>query len=407
MNITMLAIQRERAAFFCRAAQYWQNEHHIMFLTTQYHVYRYIKKRNFTVNMLQDFIDEGISIDEFIASKSEATLMECKANLLTLKSIDKQFNWLCKGFKNYFTQNSVDRLIIWNGAMLPGHIAAIVANSFNVQTLFFEIGNFPNKIFIDPQGVNAKSSLMDKDLSICEEYSEERLVSFLEKHKRSKEIIHIVPQKQLMEKINYFAAYDLIYNMFSRYPLRTTNDNVIKRILKKTVMNNLSIKYDKVNHKETDYVLFPLQVSIDSQVLLNSDTTIEDSINYALNAATENNLALFIKPHPAEKNKRISTYIKELKKKHNNLYVTNINTYQLIKHSRKVITINSTVGIEALMYYKHVEVLGRAFYKPYCEPDLSKPVDKNKINSFLYNYLFNCLRDGDYFGKSDVQIEIS
>lgn len=406
MNITIFAVERETAKFFCRAAQHWQDKHHITFLTTKYHVFRYIKKRNFIVNMLQDFIDEGISIDEFMEFKDEAVLMERKANLLTLKLVDKQFGWLCKGFKNYFTQNAVDKLIIWNGSMLQGYVASMIAESFNVKTLFFEIGNFPNKIFIDSKGVNAKSSLMNRDLSICENYDEKRLIEFLEKHKRSKEIIHIVPQKQLMKKINYAAAYDLVYDMFSKYPIRVNDDSVFKKLLKKGVTNNLIIKYDKINYREIGYILLPLQVSIDSQVFRNSDINIESSIDYASNEATKNNIDLLIKPHPAERNKRVITYIKELKKKHNNLYVTNTNTYQLIKHSKKVITINSTVGIEGLMYYKHVEVLGRALYKPYCEPDLSKPVDIQKTNKFLYNYLFNCLANGDYFGEGELDIKI-
>ena len=146
--------------------------------------------------MLQDFIDEYISIDEFMKFKGDATLMERRARLLTPKMIDRQYEWLCKGFKNYFVQSSVDKFVLWNGSILQGYVASIIADYFNIHTLFFEIGNFPNKIFIDAKGVNAKSSLMDKDLSRCEDYDEEKLVHFLEKHKRSKETVHIVPQKQ-------------------------------------------------------------------------------------------------------------------------------------------------------------------------------------------------------------------
>ncbi|GAI56419.1 unnamed protein product, partial [marine sediment metagenome] len=73
--------------------------------------------------MVQDFIDEGISIDEFMKFKDDAILMERKAELLTEKLINKQFEWLCKGFKNYFAQNSVDKIIIWNGSMLHGYVA--------------------------------------------------------------------------------------------------------------------------------------------------------------------------------------------------------------------------------------------------------------------------------------------
>lgn len=405
MNIVILAIDRERAEFFCRTAKVWEEIHNVAFLVTRYHICRYIRNNNFKVNMIQDFIVEDTDVGEFVKFKDDAALMERKAELLTEKLINKQIEWLCKGFKGYFGQNSVDKLIIWNGSMFQGYVASIVAEYYKIEKLFLEIGNFPNKLFIDAKGVNAKSSLMNTNLSICEDYNEEKLMDFLEKHKQSKEDSHIVPQAR-KTKLNYSAIWDTLYNMFSKYPIVWSKYTILEKLLRRLIANRSSIEFDSVDPTKIEYILFPLQVSIDSQVLRNSGITIEDSINYALNAATKNNLALFIKPHPAEKNENIIAYIYKLKKKHKNLYLTNQNTYQLIKHSRKVITINSTVGIEGLMYYKHVEVLGRALYKPYCEPDLSKPVDIQKTNKFLYNYLFNCLIDADYFAKDNLHIEI-
>ncbi|MNP77922.1 Capsule polysaccharide biosynthesis protein [compost metagenome] len=59
--------------------------------------------------------------------------------------------------------------------------------------------------------------------------------------------------------------------------------------------------------------------------------------------------------------------------------ITQENTLDLIKASTRVITINSTVGLEAKLYRKRVEVLGRAFYAHFSHEQLKK---------YLHRYLF-------------------
>ena len=171
-------------------------------------------------------------------------------------------------------------------------------------------------------------------------------------------------------------------------------------------MERYPIEYDIIDYKKNNYALFPLQVSADSQVIINSNFDLIESFNIAVKSAKKDGLKLFIKPHPAEKNLKIIKYIQSTKAQNPDIFLTNENTYLLIKNSAKVLTINSTVGIEGLMYYKHIEVFGKAFYKPYCEPDLSKRVDKDKVDRFLFNYFFNILRDGDFFSCEPPNLDI-
>ena len=51
----------------------------------------------------------------------------------------------------------------------------------------------------------------------------------------------------------------------------------------------------------------------------------------------------------------------------------------LIKAADRVITINSTVGMEALLYHKPVEILGRAFYQHF---------DNERLKKYIHHYLF-------------------
>jgi capsular polysaccharide export protein len=405
MNITIFAIFKDKAKFFVRVANGFEGKHDVTFITTRYHSYRIIKQAGYKVHMLQEFIKDDISIDEFKSIEDEAILMDVKAGFLSEKRVRKQFGWLAKGFKNYFSTQKVDKFMLWNGSMLQGFTASHVADKYAIKKLFFEVGNFPNKIFVDEKGVNAKSSLMDRDLTICDNYDEEKIVKFLEDHKKKKEEIHVVPQaiNNKKESKLYFL-WDILYNLKTPYPILENEKGLVDFIKYRFSTKKVDLVYDKIDYKSVDYILFPLQVSIDSQIIRNSELDLEQSIIYAVNDAKENNLRLIIKPHPAESNEYIINLIKNIQKENDNVFLVNENTYLLIKYAKKVITINSTVGIESLMYYKHTEVLGEALYKKYCEKDLNYTVDNNRINRFLFNYFFNCLKDGDFFDSKEIII---
>jgi len=51
------------------------------------------------------------------------------------------------------------------------------------------------------------------------------------------------------------------------------------------------------------------------------------------------------------------------------------------------------------MYYKPTIVLGRAFYNIYSD---QYKINIQNINNFLFNYLFNILKNGNYFNRENV-----
>ncbi|MCK4830858.1 hypothetical protein KA005_84890, partial [bacterium] len=127
------------------------------------------------------------------------------------------------------------------------------------------------------------------------------------------------------------------------------------------------------------------------------------------NKRTKKQLALVVKEHPKDK------YLLELKKSIKSpgvkvIFLRQADTRKLIKESRLVITLNSTVGIESLLYYKPVITLGNAFYNidgivHHCnnpeeldiliEKVLSTPVNRDLIDKFLYYLKFHYQVDGD------------
>ncbi len=154
------------------------------------------------------------------------------------------------------------------------------------------------------------------------------------------------------------------------------------------------------------YIFLPLQVHDDSQILIHSPR-FKDMISLVefcadavsqLNRKQKTNYKLVVKEHPSDY-RRID--YSQLRTKYQDVLFANFNnTAELIKNSIAVITVNSTVGIESLLYYKPVVTLGNAFYNiPGVVYPLGKAenlsdvlatvaanpsVDKELINGFLY-----------------------
>ena len=142
-------------------------------------------------------------------------------------------------------------------------------------------------------------------------------------------------------------------------------NNVYYKNFKRIFSSNIKIKFSSnIDYKTEKYVFVPLQVSDDTQVMINSDVGLKELIDYSYKYAKENSMKLVIKPHPAEQDNSILNYIYSINDTAN-IVITNDNTMNLIKYSNYVITINSTVGLEALILDKPVKFLGYSFYSKF------------------------------------------
>ena len=108
---------------------------------------------------------------------------------------------------------------------------------------------------------------------------------------------------------------------------------------------------------DEDFVFIPLQVQNDSQIVHQSPfKTMQSFIDYVAERIPDN--VIYIKPHPAE----IKIRAEDLKYPLNCRLMRGQGVHAFLRNCAYVVTINSTVGVEALTYYKPVIVLGKAFY---------------------------------------------
>ena len=278
---------------------------------------------------------------------------------------------------------------LWNGLTLAGQTAAAFAKAHSVCTVYFELGNIEPKLFVDPEGVNAASRvarlpelLNEWDITDGEVAKWKR--DFIKRNQR----VQSLPQARILRKVNAWFPVDWLGAKMLRIP-QPYRTSLFKKILSKIDLG-LFVKAPDIR-PTVSYVFLPLQVSSDTNLLLFSDYNNLAAIAFAETRAAERSCRLVVKPHPAEPDFALLREITALCRQRNHL-MTSYNTTELILGAEEVITINSTVGLEAILLDKKVTILGRSLYGAF---------SKRQAAAYVLRHLV----DFDPFGSEQMSAE--
>ena len=230
------------------------------------------------------------------------------------------YKWLYRlQFRAYFhfASNAYSRLkpgciCLWNGHRLREKAALAAARHLNIPVLIFENGYLPNTTSIDPQGVNSACSIP-------------RAADFYRRHQA-----------------------------LAAAPIQTLD---VREPIKAKAQQSCDASAPELDGK---YIFVPFQVDLDSQLLINSPQLKNMRDFFALIEA----LALanpawrfIVKEHPS-----CNLNYQDLHQRQPNIQFSQANTEQLIRNAQAIVTINSSVGMEAIIFHKPVITLGEAFY---------------------------------------------
>lgn len=288
-----------------------------------------------------------------------------------------------------------DIFCIWNGSCAVGAILKLLKVDFQYKTLFFEIANLPNRLFVDSEGVNAQSSLFSKPETIksfpappsFDYYS--WYGNYLEFKKNPP------PQLKFQKRISSSSLVDYIGYLFGS--ARDASYGPFYYLLRKLKFRKKAQITLSADSEFDKYVFVPLQVSNDSQIIVNSDYDNIDLISRACSDKSSSGYTIVVKVHPAEPDynfyeKIYNRFENEIRK--GNIVFSNRNTNELIAGADFVYVINSTVGLEALLVNKPVTVIGRSFYSWF---------DFDDIKSYISSYLIEC----EYFSQERIDKDIT
>jgi len=308
-----------------------------------------------------------------------------------------------------FQECRIDAIFVWNGSGLAASIAICLARKHGKKIIFGENGYFPHTIQIDSEGVNFKSSVtkvvsrrydkiaMDPDKVL-------QLKTLISEYKANRVTEYQKPTRQVKASVWSHIVND-IQTFNWRRTFRPRNFN-----------NAFSDQPENLPEK---YVLLPFQVVADSQVILYSPLVGNDMEKFlscchsALRKVAPDH-KLVVKLHPADLRKVNYNCLK--KKYPDVIWVKNCSIKKLLESANAVVTINSTVGLEALIYYKPIIALGLNFYNvdgvirhpenleqlpEQLHRALTEPVNKDKIDRLLYYLYWHYFTHGSWKDHSE------
>lgn len=326
---------------------------------------------------------------------------------------NKDFNNIYALWSFFESNKSFEKIITWNDTFLYDSLIKKFCEENNIERLVIEDGIFrPNTLTVDNKGVNYNNSLcrsrsfyenIDIDYELYNKYMNE--VNYLED-------MYFIPIETIKNKKFNKIIDKLLTKVGIRRDLSYINKGVKDYLLNIKLNKNVSNKENfDFNIK---YIFIPFQVHDDSQIIEFSDyikdmhqlvKLINDASIY-INDTLNHKIKFVFKEHPADRGRVNYSNLYKLYESNTNLiFLKNTDTEKLIKNSEMVITVNSTVGIEALKNYKKVITLGNAYYNidgivynynfetqelgEYIEKILCTSIDKEIIDKFLYYLRFN------------------
>ncbi|MDE1167876.1 MAG: hypothetical protein PW845_21480 [Pseudomonas sp.] len=316
--------------------------------------------------------------------------LDCCFNVLSgrlsLATAEKAYAATFQTVRQYLQRTQGPVLFVIPSGRLVHHIAASdLAQAHSIRCLYINYSNFPGYTFFDRKGTDCLSAVYQQPqmLEHIEGFVEsaETVQSTFEHFRRLKAEQKKIPQVKAgavkaMIKALAFVADTLAQHLTNVYGDRrvTFRRSRSAKAAAKAISGAVEPALPQA------FVFFPLQVSTDQQVLVNyRGHSIFKAIDEAIALAQGKGRVLVTREHPAEaRGAEVRAYIEQCRAEGSAIVISRRPVHELIRLAEQVVTINSTVGLEAILNDKAVHFLGDSLYAK---------VTRAQLASYLNNYL--------------------
>ena len=326
-----------------------------------------------------------------------------------------QADRLVRAYAGHFDRVRPDLVMSWNGTVPKVRAAMKLAEARGLAALYFEQGNFPGTTICDPKGVNYEGSM--RDFAVPAEFNRERVEKYLERFRtrsRAKRDRGGTFGRILDGVVNFFARRSPFHPA-----LYFDHDKAVnaKRLARRLQQQLRSTALGEILSREEfeppeRFVFLPLQVQDDTQVIVHSPLvrSMEELVDETV-LALPGGVDLVVKSHPVDRGRRGYRVIEEMLEGPRYHFVHEADVFELARRASCVVTVNSTVGLEALALMKPVVVLGEAVYagrgitvdvddlEEYpakLRGALDFRPDEDEVKRFLDYYIFEYSKPGDF-----------
>jgi len=367
-----------------------------LFLTSQYTTYKYISNKGCKAELIKYRAIKKERKEYRDLREKLSHSMDVVLNVLSIDKAVGYYKTVYEMLDNINREQHISVVFAFQNVKIDEMALHDFAQNHHINRLFFEFSNIPGKLFCDREGSNKKSELFISGGHILDRFecpTDEEYKMWKDQYLKIKFAQISVPQARIIPRTNREKLIDLIFSFFiTHLPFSPINpktafkiniNRLFVKLFNKHPLSKNLVDFDFIAN-EKKYLFFPLQVSSDTQIVINSKISLIEALEKAVEIAKRTEKLLVIKPHPAEYNKFAQEKIISIAQKYGCI-ICNNNTFDLISHSYKVITINSTVGLESMILGVPVIVLADTFYKNFTYEQLKKYLLRYLINIELFS----------------------
>ena len=377
-KILLVAIARRDPPFFLKIIQKLENHYEFTILNLYEPGQKYFKKNNIKSITIKDLITNyhAILAKCPIKYSQEEILKNIKHEALTFNNkntqkLSKKLTAYTALIYYFFRDLKPDYVV----QELGGFIAPL--SIFNVCKIL-AIKHF----FIEPMPFKGRLAFLENCLSYRVPQDGSKISLEVDQYVKDyiKGKLILIPKKDLhhfvdsnFKKIlNFENLEKTVTKIINKYIFRKEQEydavlNHVKRSIV-SIFNRLKIEKYYISNIDIDcekkIIYYPLHVPLDFQLTLRSPEYL-NQIKFLEDLLFQlpNNAVLWVKEHPVAIGAYGEKSLQNLLSNTNFRFLNPaINSYDLIKKSDVVVTINSKVGFEALMHCKPVVVMGQPGY---------------------------------------------
>ncbi len=312
----------------------------------------------------------------------------------------------------FMEEQSPAALFFWNGSGLTTVLAESLARRRGIPCLFAENGYLPNTLQLDPSGVNAFSSIA-QDCSLdairSRVFTDEQIDEFdrlITDYRAGRSPSRTPPPGGRVRPSPLAYLIQGWHDLHEREPRHRVN---------RLVPRAMPALPDR-------FVFFPLQVKSDSQLTIHSplysnrlELAIRD-LDRAL-SRLDGGVRLVVKLHPADLGK--TDYDPIVREYPRVLWVAGGDVRSILEPALAVVTVNSTVGVEGMLFDRPIIALGDNFYvreglvhrirdpadlSQTLQRALTEPPDTHLVRQFLRYLYFEALVRAHWRDYSETSV---
>jgi len=279
-------------------------------------------------------------------------------------------------WKGLLVRGEYDRIVINNGEGFLHRVLLEQADGLSQRpkVWYTEAGFFPGTMVIDPEGVNRHGALMDLTVEELPPAGPET-DAFLGRWRQGQ--ISGTPRGVRHSVWSHVRSLGMLHPVTCALLGRSPWDML--RLASAARFRRRGAACEPSPDLRQPYVFLPLQVHDDTQVLLNS-THFRDMASLVRHVAGQvpNRLRLVVKPHPADRGRVASEEVRGALARlgDRGVWVEQARSTELAAQAEAVVTLNSTVGLEAVTCLRPTCCLGEAWYaKPGLAQAIARPDD--------------------------------